>query len=444
MAKISLGYEETSHLAGAQTSRMSSFFLCQRCNEPLKLSQKLRAMQGQPLAPQDHASPCTETPVSREPQARPPCSPRPDGDGRKSKESARCCTFTLLGESLSLRTLNTIQNTVIETYEILSGQKDVDHPLCVECTDNLLSELDAQIAHTESDTQTYRSFLDRELLVSEEEEEALQARLRAELSCLEQEEAALAQELEDVNHHHARGVAELEAAQAEMKELHQQEHQHWMEYFTFKTKQLELMDQLGSVESQLKYARRQLRLLKETNIFNATFTISDEGPLGMINNFRLGCLPSIRVGWDEINAAWGQTALLLFSLSKKAGLQFQRYQLVPCGDHSYLESLTGDGVLLLFSDGSHSVVLNNKFDCGMKAFLDCLEQFVEEAEKKEGCLCLPYRIHAKEGMMEDAWGSRECYSIRTHLNTEEEWTRALKFMLTNLKLILDWASLKYC
>ncbi|OBS72106.1 hypothetical protein A6R68_13317 [Neotoma lepida] len=262
--------------------------------------------------------------------------------------------------------------------------------------DNLLRQLDAQLALVESDNQKYRSFLERESLVSEEEREAMHMELWAELQGLEQEEARLAQELRDIDHHHARIAAELRAAQAESKELNQQEVQHWIDYAALKMDQLELMDQLSSVENQLAYAQRQLRRLRKTNIFNLTFTILDEGPLGIINNFRLGCLPGIQVGWHEINAAWGQTALLLFSLAKIARLQFQRYQLVPCGNHSYLKSLTGDGVLLLFSDGSHSVFLNNKFDRGMKAFLDCLQQFVEEVEKEEGCFFLPYRIHVKE------------------------------------------------
>lgn len=396
-------------------------------------------MQGSPPEVPDHAGPSTEMPISGEPQARTSCTTHPDCD-RKSRDRA----FTLLGESLSLRTFTTIQNTTLETFEILSGQKDVDHPLCVDCTDSLLMQLDAQLTLTESDSETYRSYLEREMLVRDEEKEALQVKLQAELSCLKQEEAKLAQELEDVDHHHARVAADLQAAQEENKELSKQEQQHWVEYSVLKMEQLELMDQLRSVENQLAYARRQLQVLKETSIFSTAFTISVEGPLGMINNFRLGCLPWVQVGWDEINAAWGQTALLLFSLSKIAGLQFQRYQLVPRGCHSYLKSLRGDGALLLFSDGSHSVFLNNKFDRGMKAFLDCLEQFVGETEKAEGCLCLPYRIHVTEGMMEDAWGSGERYAIRTHLNTQEEWTKALKFMLTNLKLILDWASVRYC
>lgn len=439
-----------------------ALFLCQRCNEPLKLLQ----LQGGPLEVQHHANPPTETPVSGEspvrtsgithsagggtPQGSACCnislltSGTHHSEGGRTPQGNACCTFTLLGESASMRTMNAIQNTTLETFEILSDQKVVDHPLCVDCTDNLLVQLDNQLALVESDNQTYRSFLERELLVSEKEREELGAELRAELSSLEQEEAKLAQELADLDGHHAKVAAELSAAQEESKVLYQQHEQHRAEYSVLKMEQLELMDQLSSVENQLEYAASQLSHLRETDIFNATFIISDEGPLGVINNFRLGCLPEVQVGWTEISAAWGQTALLLFSLSKVAGLQFQRYQLVPFGDHSYLKSLTGEGELPLYSDGSHSVYLNNKFDCGMKAFLDCLQQFVEEIEKDERCPCLPYRIHVKEGVIEDAWDSGDCCSIRTHLNTEEEWSRALKFMLTDLKLIVAWASLRYC
>ncbi|CAO2638558.1 Becn2 [Lemmus lemmus] len=396
-------------------------------------------MQRRTLEDQHQASPSPTMPVSGKLQARTSRRLHPDR-GRASQESA-CCTFTLLGEPSTQRTLDSIQNTILETFEIVSGQKDVDHPLCVDCMDGLLEQLDAQLTLVEAHNQKYKSFMERESPVSEETE-ALHAELRAELQCLEQEEARLAQELKDVAHQHARIEAELKAAEAEGRELDQQEEQHWKDYAALEMEQLELMDELSSVENRLGYAQRQLQCLRKTDILNITFTILDEGPLGIINNSRLGRLPGIRVGWNEINAAWGQTALLLFSLSKIAGLQFQRYQLVPCGDHSYIKSLTGDGMLLLFSDGSHNVFYDNKFDRGMKAFLDCLQQFVKVVEKEEG-LFLPYRIHVRGGMLEDARGSGECYCIRTHLNTEEEWSKALKFMLTNLKLILAWASSKY-
>ncbi|EPQ17781.1 Beclin-1-like protein 1 [Myotis brandtii] len=78
----------------------------------------------------------------------------------------------------------------------------------------------------------------------------------------------------------------------------------------------------------------------------------------------------------------------------------------------------------------------------MVAFLDCMQQFNEEAKKGEPAFSMPYRIHVEQGLMEDP-GSGEFYSIRTHLNTEERWTKALKLMLTNFKWSLDWVSLRY-
>lgn len=93
----------------------------------------------------------------------------------------------------------------------------------------------------------------------------------------------------------------------------------------------------SSLENQLNYTKTQLDKLKKTNVFNATFHIWYQGHFGTINNFRLGRLPSAPVDWSEINAAWGQTALLLSALSRKINLTFDKYKLVPYGNHSYIE-----------------------------------------------------------------------------------------------------------
>lgn len=124
------------------------------------------------------------------------------------------------------------------------------------------------------------------------------------------------------------------------------------EYCEFKRQQLELDDELKSVDNQMRYCQAQLDRLKKTNVFNATFHIwylshslshylslsvslyltlrsarfRHSGQFGTINNFRLGRLPSVPVEWNEINAAWGQTVLLLHALAKKMGLRFQRYR----------------------------------------------------------------------------------------------------------------------
>lgn len=98
-------------------------------------------------------------------------------------------------------------------------------------------------------------------------------------------------------------------------------------------------DDKRSLECQIAYSKQQLDKLRDTNIFNITFHIWHAGHFGTINNFRLGRLPSVSVDWSEINAAWGQTVLLLSALARKIGLTFERYRVVPFGNHSYVEVL---------------------------------------------------------------------------------------------------------
>ena len=38
-----------------------------------------------------------------------------------------------------------------------------------------------------------------------------------------------------------------------------------------------------------------------------------------------------QVEWSEINSAWGQTLLLLYSIAKKMKFEFKDYKLVPQG-----------------------------------------------------------------------------------------------------------------
>lgn len=105
----------------------------------------------------------------------------------------------------------------------------------------------------------------------------------------------------------------------------------------------------------------QLDKIKRTNVFNDTFYIWHDGPFGTINGFRMGKLPTqsvlilcqlalvfflssflpslsfflflmvikkynTQVDWVEINAGWGQCALLLSTLATKYSFVFTKYQ----------------------------------------------------------------------------------------------------------------------
>ena len=428
---------------------MSHFcFLCQRCSQALKLNHSVEpsqepgasmliSAQGETRETPEGGPPSKEEANFENLQDGAFCrTPHPPSGGMSWDYSS----FTLLGRLEPWRSLNSIQKTIRDSSDILSGETEVDHPLCVDCTDYLLEVLDVELAITESDVQNYKRCLETRKWLSGDDREMLQKKLKG----LELEEARLLQEVAEVEKNQERVAADLEAAQAETKMLEQQEKQYWEDYSQLKWQQLELNEELSSVEMRLQYAQLQCNQLEKTDVFNATFEIWQDGPLPVINNFRLGRLPTVPVCWDEISAAWGQTALLLLALANTVGLEFQRYHLIPCGSHSYLRSLIDDcAELPLFSSGKQNVFLHNKFDQAMMAFLDCMQQFKEAAESGESGLCLPYKIHVKKGLMEDPGSSSGFYSIRTHLNTEEDWTKALKLMLINFKCSLTWVSLRY-
>nr|KAF6308741.1 beclin 1 [Pipistrellus kuhlii] len=380
-------------MEGSKTSSstMQVSFVCQRCSQPLKLDTSFKILDRVTI--QELTAPLLATAQVKSGETQeeegnsgeePFIETRQDGVSRRfipparmmSTESAN--SFTLIGEASDGGTMENLSRRLKVTgdlFDIMSGQTDVDHPLCEECTDTLLDQLDTQLNVTENECQNYK---------------------------------------------------------------------YQREYSEFKRQQLELDDELKSVENQMRYAQVQLDKLKKTNVFNATFHIWHSGQFGTINNFRLGRLPSVPVEWNEINAAWGQTVLLLHALANKMGLKFQRYRLVPYGNHSYLESLTDKSKELpLYCSGGLRFFWDNKFDHAMVAFLDCVQQFKEEVEKGETRFCLPYRMDVEKGKIEDTGGSGGSYSIKTQFNSEEQWTKALKFMLTNLKWGLAWVSSQF-
>lgn len=463
----------------ASSSTMQVSFVCQRCSQPLKLDTSFKILdrvtiqeltapllataQVKPGETQEEEANSGEEPfletrqdgVSR--RFIPPASPSrpsfvlsgpvedqhglPLGERMMSTESAN--SFTLIGEASDGGTMENLSRRLKVTgdlFDIMSGQTDVDHPLCEECTDTLLDQLDTQLNVTENECQNYKRCLEILEQMNEDDSEQLQMELRE----LALEEERLIQELEEVEKNRKIVAENLEKVQAEAERLDQEEAQYQREYSEFKRQQLELDDELKSVENQMRYAQMQLDKLKKTNVFNATFHIWHSGQFGTINNFRLGRLPSVPVEWNEINAAWGQTVLLLHALANKMGLKFQRYRLVPYGNHSYLESLTDKSKELpLYCSGGLRFFWDNKFDHAMVAFLDCVQQFKEEVEKGETRFCLPYRMDVEKGKIEDTGGSGGSYSIKTQFNSEEQWTKALKFMLTNLKWGLAWVSSQF-
>ena len=112
---------------------------------------------------------------------------------------------------------------------------------------------------------------------------------------------------------------------------------------------------------------------------------SCSGHFGTINGFRLGRLPSIPVDWAELNTAWGQTVLLLHSLTRRIQLQLQRYQLVPYGNFSYVKVLADDKDLPLYGSGGFRLIWDTKFDAGQVLYLELLPLQCSSRPGRQSC-----------------------------------------------------------
>lgn len=431
------------------TTRVS--FVCQKCSQPLRLDQSSFSsiddetlseltlpLPSLPVVPNEKST-AKETNSDHEANI-----PEVNEDVVKrtiaSKRSVDGNGFTLI-DAQNVRSDNLSHRLKVtsQLFDIMSAQSDIDHPLCEECTDTLLDQLDHQLKVTTDELNDYsKEFVDK-IDGSKEEDTELLAK---ELEDLKLEESQLMQELEKVEVERCKVEQSIAKQQQEAERLDKEEEKYWIQYNEYQKQLLEFEEEQQSVDNQLHYAQMQLDKLKKTNVFNSTFNIWYKGHFGTINNFRLGRLPSVPVDWSEINAAWGQTVLLLHALARKMNLKFKRYRLVPFGNHSYLESLEDKSKELpLYASGGFRFFWDTKFDHAMVAFLDCLQEFKEEVEKVDKRFCLPYRM--ENGKIYDSSGTGGSYSIKIQFNSEEHWTKALKFMLTNLKWGLAWLNAQF-
>ena len=350
-------------------------------------------------------------------------------------------------------------------FEILSARSDIDHPICTECTELLLSSYQAKLQAATKERDAYITFL-KELKnnilsaaeVSKAEQDLSTAKAAeeeafAELLQLEKEKAELEEEMADLD--------------AESRALDLEEEAFWRSRNAFDIKLAAFRDHRDALNASFEHDSQHLERLRRTNVYNDAFCIGHDGHFGTINGLRLGKLsPPNNVEWAEINAAWGTTVLLLATVAEKLGFSFKGYVLKPMGSTSHIERIeypqpasaagsTTSGrsapviqaprqpkvtSLELFSSGDLPLgrqIIHRRFNEAMVAFLECLAQlgdFVDKTGSRsrqgEG-LKLPYpiekdRIHG--------------VSIKLGVSQDEAWTSACKYTLTCCKYLLAHAS----
>ena len=370
--------------------------------------------------------------------------------------------------------------TATRLFEVLSSRSDIDHPVCLECTELLLSSLKSRLDVSTKERDAYITFLKTlnnstptpsevsKAQAALATSRAAESKAFAELQALENEKAGLEEE-----------VMELEA---ESLALDEEEESFWRSRNAFALDLSSFRNESDALHAAYNHDTKQLEQLQRTKVYNDAFFITSEKifdfNFATINGLRLGRLPpKVPVDWAEINAAWGYAALLLATIADKLGFVFRGYKLKPMGSMSRIEEEhypspqnstsknrqpTGPQAqkpkivaLDLFSSGDLplvNAVIHRRINNGMVAFLECLRQLAEFVERGgintqsspsrnndarnmnpvSVGFKLPYKIKGDK-IGEDKKGYM---SIKLNASNDAEWTEACKYTLTCCKYLL--------
>lgn len=122
---------------------------------------------------------------------------------------------------------------------MMSGQSSIDHPLCVECTDTLLDQLDQQLKITDDELKDYKVFFNKLYDKPSLDGDALSK----ELAELRREEEELIRKLEEIELERGKVAEKMESEKERSKLLEIEEKKYWMEYSEYQKELLEYEDE---------------------------------------------------------------------------------------------------------------------------------------------------------------------------------------------------------
>lgn len=367
-------------------------------------------------------------------------------------------------------------------FSILSAHSDIDHPICAECSSMLLSSLNSKLVAATRERDAYASFL-KNLQQAASKHKDQEASVNKELSILQKEEELALADLVQLEEQKKQLENELADLEEENKMLEKEEELFWQLRNDFNEQQHQLETEHASLQQKLAHDQKQLELLQRTNVYNDTFFISHDGNFGTINGLRLGRLANHSTDWPEINAAWGQTLLLLQTIAERLSFSFNGYKLRPLGSTSRIEkyeyaqdqpdtsrrptpkppSPTKTIQLELYSSGAsfERIFQARRYDQAMVAFLDCLSQLGKHVERTSASLKsatsrqpsatggnageshilkLPYAIDGDKIWARDRPEEAVSIKLGVGFSSDENFTKACKYVLTCCKYLLAHVS----
>ncbi len=323
-------------------------------------------------------------------------------------------------------------SALARVFELASEVTEFDQPLCIDCVADVKKELRQQIKDLEDDVAAFAA-LEAKLLAEAEtggHASPLDERQFARQLKRAQEEVAEEElKLKKVEEELGKAKQRQAAADATSAQLAKIEVKYWHSFNAVMLFLHAAADYRDSLQQRVDAAEQAIATLRRTNVLASVFHISFDGPYGTISGCRLGTTPENPVEWWEINAAWGQAVLLLDTLARAVDgkFKFKKGKLEPRGSFSRVHDSKGPAELF---DPASKIVCPS-FDRAQVAFLACLKEF-EVALAQWGAT--NFKTGGPFSLSFPIDGDRVAgYSIRYGLSRDKAWTKALKYMLLDLK-----------
>lgn len=200
-------------------------------------------------------------------------------------------------------------------FNLLSTRADIDHPLCAECTQILLSSLQRQLEETKKERDGYTAF-EKELKKEREREGQNMDRDEAEkkIEKLKAEERLAIEQLRQAEREREQLDEELRALELEERVLEEEEAElvfpiypaprlifarFWRTHNEHQIASAGQAALLSSLRAAYAADYAAYEKLERTNVYNDAFCIGHDGVFGTINGLRLGRVSSVPVGTTD-------------------------------------------------------------------------------------------------------------------------------------------------
>lgn len=275
--------------------------------------------------------------------------------------------------------------------KIAENSQTAEHELCTECTTILVELLTVKLKESFNNLDDCSNFVASWEARNQnyEEDEDLESLIKM-FNETTQEEQSLLTRLKDVRQEYVQVKNEIDCAKLEQLELNNTVKMYYESEAEQKGRQLEAIAEYESLKCTLERYERHSAKIRRNHLLLNVFVIVTSKQIAVINGCRIGCLPEEFVKWSEINFGIGQLCLSVTAVSNFLEYKFTAYKIVPMAGQSYIIKLdsANENTHLLYSNSFDEK--SSKFDLGMSALLQCIEQLYQEIKRLDNDFRLPF------------------------------------------------------